>query len=217
MGQQKQTVMVIKMTEAESTYLSPRRALRRSFSEQGSRFIVDLAPARSQEAAKDFIDKIRAEFSDATHHTYAFRIGAGSAIIEQASDDREPAGTAGAPILQYLQGHRISDAVLVVTRYFGGTKLGIGGLTRAYRSCARVACEASCLDLKEPLINYALQFKYGELGSVTRLANSHGGRVLAVDYGDTVVLNLELPLRSSASFKERFEAICRGGGELELY
>ena len=205
------------MTEAEGTYLSPRRALRSSFNEQGSRFIADLAPVCSMQKAKEFIEKIRAEFPDATHHTYAYRIGAGSALVEQASDDREPAGTAGAPILQYLQGHLISDAVLVATRYFGGTKLGIGGLTRAYRNCARIACEAAHLDLKEPLVKYTLQFKYEELGAVTRLVESLGGRVLDVVYGDAVGLTLELPLRSSCSFQERYKAVCRGGGKLELY
>lgn len=203
--------------EAEGKYLSPRRALRSSFSEQGSRFIAALAPARSTQAAKEFIEQVRAEFPDATHHAYAYRIGFGSALVEQASDDREPAGTAGAPILQYLQGHHISDAVLVATRYFGGTKLGIGGLTRAYRNCARIACEAARLDPKEPLVKYALQFKYEELGALTRLAESLDGQIFEVVYGDAVTLTLELPLRASALFKDRFKAVCRGGGKLELY
>ncbi len=209
--------MVKKMAEAEGTYLSPRRLVRSSFNEQGSRFIADLAPALSLQEAKEFIGQVRAEFPDATHHTYAYRIGAGSALLEQASDDREPAGTAGAPILQYLQGHQISDAVLVATRYFGGTKLGIGGLTRAYRNCARIACEAARLDLKESLVKYSLKFKYEELGAVTRLTESLGGRILEVVYGDAVTLSLELPLRASDPFRERFNAVCRGGGKIELY
>jgi uncharacterized YigZ family protein len=205
------------MTEVEGKYLSPRKVVRKSFSEQGSRFIADFAPATSLQEARVFIEKIRAEFPDATHHTYAYRIGAGSALVEQASDDREPAGTAGAPILQYLQGHQISDAVLVATRYFGGTKLGIGGLTRAYRNCARIACEAARYDSKEPLVKYALKFKYEELGAVNRLAESLGGRVITVVYGNAVNYNLELPLRAAELFRERFNAVCRGGGKLELY
>lgn len=205
------------MDEAGGKYLSPRRVVRSSFSEQGSRFIADLASACSTQEAKEFIDKVRAEFPDATHHTYAYRIGSGSTLVEQSSDDREPAGTAGAPILQYMQGHQISDAVLVATRYFGGTKLGIGGLTRAYRNCAKIACEAARLDLKEPLVKYTLQFKYEELGAVTMLVENLGGRILEVVYGDAVTLTLELPLRTSVLFRERFKAICRGRSKLELY
>jgi uncharacterized YigZ family protein len=209
--------MAKKMTEVEGQYLSPREVVRKSFSEQDSRFIADLAPVASPQEAKEFIEKVRAEFPDATHHTYAYRIGAGSALVEQTSDDREPAGTAGAPILQYLQGHQISDALLVATRYFGGTKLGIGGLTRAYRNCARIVCESAHLDQKEPLVKYTLLFKYQELGAVTRLTESLNGRVIAVVYGDAVTFTLELPLRVSALFRERFNAVCRGGGNLRLY
>jgi uncharacterized YigZ family protein len=217
MGQPQLKAMAIKMTEVEGKYLSPRKVVRKGFSEQGSRFIADFAPARSPQDARDFIEKIRAEFPDATHHTYAYRIGAGGKLIEQASDDREPAGTAGTPILQYLQGHRISDAVLVATRYFGGTKLGIGGLARAYRNCARIACEAARYDSKEPLVKYTLQFKYEEFGAVSRLTESLNGRVINVVYGDAVTCHLELPMRAADLFQEQFNAVCRGGGKLELY
>jgi uncharacterized YigZ family protein len=217
MDQPQLKAMAKKMTEVEGKYLSPRKVVRKSFSEQDSRFIADLAPVASPQEAKEFIEKVRAEFPDATHHTYAYRIGASSALVEQTSDDREPAGTAGAPILQYLQGHQISDAVLVATRYFGGTKLGIGGLTRAYRNCARIACEAAQYVSKEPLVKYTLKFKYEELGAVTRLAESLDGRVISVVYGDAVTFTLELPLRVSAPFRERFNAVCRGGGNLRLY
>lgn len=209
--------MVKKMNDVEGKYFSPRKLVRRSFTEQGSRFIADLAPVSSVQEAKAFLEQVRAEFPDATHHTYACRIGFGSSLVEQASDDREPAGTAGAPVLQYLQGHQVSDAVLVATRYFGGTKLGIGGLTRAYRNCARVACEAAALDLKEPFIKYVLNFKYEEMGAVTRLADSYNGQIIEVVYDDSVTLILELPLRVSNSFQEHFKDVCRGSGKLALY
>jgi uncharacterized YigZ family protein len=205
------------MTEQADHYYAPLRSVRSSYSEQGSRFIANLAPACSAKKAKEYIGQVRTGYPDATHHTYVYRIGAGSALIEQASDDREPAGTAGAPMLQYLQGHNISDAVLVATRYYGGTKLGIGGLTRAYRTCARIACEAACLELKEPLVAFNLQCQYEDLGGVTKLAESLNGRVLNVSYADAVTLALELPLRSASLFRERFAAVCRGRGKLELY
>src|SRR3954469_1102863 len=97
-----------------------------------SRFIATLANAPSFQEARDFIASIRAEMPDANHHVYAFKVGYGSSVIEGMSDDGEPSGTAGPPVLAVLRGADIGDAVLVVTRYFGGTKLGTGGLVHAY-------------------------------------------------------------------------------------
>ncbi|MDZ4132215.1 MAG: YigZ family protein, partial [Dethiobacteria bacterium] len=107
------------------TYQSPVKSTRCHFTVSGSRFIANLIPVVSEEAVSTALALIRAEFPEATHHTYAFRIGAGGALIERNSDDREPSGTAGSPMLQVLQGGNISDALIVATRYFGGTKLGL--------------------------------------------------------------------------------------------
>src|SRR5512134_2891681 len=95
-----------------------------------SRFITTIAPAAMPEDAKRFIASIRAEMPDASHHVYAFRAGYGNSVIEGMSDDGEPSGTAGPPTLAVLRGAGIGDIVLVTTRYFGGTKLGTGGLVR---------------------------------------------------------------------------------------
>src|SRR5690348_4882092 len=97
-----------------------------------SRFIATLGNAATVEAARGFIAEIRAEMPDASHHVYAFKVGYGSSVTEGLSDDGEPTGTAGPPVLAVLRGADIGDAALVVTRYFGGTKLGTGGLVRAY-------------------------------------------------------------------------------------
>ncbi len=102
-----------------------------------SRFIAHLAPAASVEEAKAFIDQIRAEYADATHNVPAYVIGYGASVTAHCNDDGEPAGTAGRPILAVLQGSGLGDVVLVVTRYFGGTKLGTGGLVRAYTEAAQ--------------------------------------------------------------------------------
>ncbi len=97
-----------------------------------SRFIATIGEARSAEEARAFIDGVRGEFHDATHNVYAFRAGYGASVTEGMSDDGEPPGTAGRPALAVLRGADLGDVVLVVTRYFGGTKLGTGGLVRAY-------------------------------------------------------------------------------------
>lgn len=102
---------------------------------KGSRFIATASPANSKWEAMAFIDTIKAEFFDATHNTWAYRIGY-DGLEYRSSDDGEPSGSAGKPILFAIQKHDLTDIVVVVTRYFGGTKLGIGPLARAYADAA---------------------------------------------------------------------------------
>ncbi len=102
-----------------------------------SRFIASLASAETVEKAREYIRQIKGRYSDATHHVPAFLIGHGQSVTAHCSDDGEPSGTAGRPALAVLQGSGIGDAVVVVTRYFGGTKLGTGGLVRAYGDAVR--------------------------------------------------------------------------------
>ena len=107
-----------------------------------SRFIAHISPAETKEEADAFIDEIRSEYRDATHNVPAMVIGEGQQI-QWASDDGEPQGTSGAPMVQLMVSEGLTNLVIVVTRYFGGTKLGTGGLVRAYSSSARLAIEAA--------------------------------------------------------------------------
>ncbi|MCA9739293.1 MAG: YigZ family protein, partial [Gemmatimonadetes bacterium] len=109
---------------------------------KGSRFIADLVPVSDAAQADAAVDAARAAFPDARHHCFAWRVGARGDTF-RFGDDGEPAGSAGRPILQHLEGLDVTDAVLVVTRYFGGTKLGVGGLIRAYGGAAAAALEAA--------------------------------------------------------------------------
>jgi uncharacterized YigZ family protein len=123
-------------------YLVPAKQTRIEQVVINSRFIADIAPAFSVEEARQFIKKIQMEFPDASHHVPAFQIGHGANIISHCSDAGEPSGTAGRPILTVLSGSGLGDVVLVVTRYFGGTKLGTGGLVRAYSAAAKEVLES---------------------------------------------------------------------------
>ena len=104
-----------------------------------SRFIATIGPAFTTDEAKAFIARIKAEFADATHNVPAYVIGHGQTTIAHCHDDGEPSGTAGRPMLAVLQGSGLGDVVVVITRYFGGTKLGTGGLVRAYGDAVREA------------------------------------------------------------------------------
>lgn len=107
-----------------------------------SRFICTVAEARTVEEALAFIRRIKAELADASSHAYAYRIGFGASVIDGCNDGGEPSGTAGRPMLAVLQGSGLGDTVAVVSRYFGGTKLGTGGLVRAFSGALKAALEA---------------------------------------------------------------------------
>lgn len=196
------------------SYYAPTKQKRITFNVQGSKFIASLFPVQSEEEVKEALHCVVSEYPDATHHTYAYRIGSGSSIIERTSDDREPAGTAGSPMLQLLQGKSISDILIVGIRYFGGTKLGIGGLTRAYRDCARLVVEEAKLVMKEPLKSFQLKMAYGDLGAVSRLVESLNAAIAGIDYSDKVTMHLTLPARESENLQKSFESATRGTGNI---
>ena len=98
------------------------------------RFYASLSPCRSEEEVRSFLSRVKEELPGATHHAYAYRLGVGDALLARCDDDGEPAGTAGPPMLAALEKAELTNVIVVGTRYFGGVKLGIGGLIRAYRS-----------------------------------------------------------------------------------
>ena len=200
---------------SEYSYRTLREQVRVRFSVNNSRFIATAAPVSGEEAAEQFVERIRAEFPDATHHSYAYRIGAGGSLVERAFDDREPAGTAGLPMLQLLQGEGLSDLVVVATRYFGGIKLGIGGLTRAYRQCARACLEAAALVQRERLCYCRMVVSYGEIGTLLRQLEAMGAEIIATDYAADVSVIAALPCRLAGEMRKKFIELSRGGGRWE--
>ena len=135
--------------------------------EKGSRFLAWIGPAADEDAAKTALDGLARRYPDATHHCWAWRIG--SPPRERSSDAGEPSGTAGVPILQVLRGAGLSDVLAVVVRWFGGTRLGKGGLARAYAAAAREALAGLPVAQRVPTVRIALQVPYERVGAVKRL------------------------------------------------
>lgn len=153
----------------------PARPFRTQETIRGSRFIVTLGYAPTPEAAKRFIEAVRAEFSDATHNCWAWRSGApGSTAHMGASDDGEPKGTAGRPMLAVLQHCPIGDAAVVVTRYFGGTLLGTGGLVRAYSGMVKRAVDEAPTRMKVAATCITIAFASRHLAEVQRILERAG-------------------------------------------
>ncbi|HMO56031.1 MAG TPA: YigZ family protein [Roseiflexaceae bacterium] len=158
-----------------------------------SRFIGSLAPAEDVAAARAFIAEIRAEMPDASHHVYAYVIGHGATTTLGMSDDGEPSGTAGRPMLAVLRGSGIGDAVVVVTRYFGGTLLGTGGLVRAYSDTTRAVLEVVPRVAKIARRTIWITIGYAAYELVRRLVLAHEARIDAEEFAADIVLLVTLP------------------------
>ena len=153
-----------------------------------------MAPAGSIGAAEDFVAALRRRYPDATHHCFAWRIGWPPA--ERAADAGEPSGTAGQPILRVLAGAGLSDVVAVVVRFFGGTKLGKGGLARAYAGATLSALAGLPTEPRFPARDVRLVLDYERVGAAKRLIEPPDVVLLAESYGEAVELELRVAERA---------------------
>jgi len=194
--------------------LVPARETRVEMLVVNSRFIATLAPAFSVDEARAFIDRVRLEFSDASHNVPAFVIGHGDSVIAHCSDDGEPAGTAGRPALAVLQGSGIGDAVVVVTRYFGGTKLGTGGLVRAYGGAVREVLRVTELSAKVPATTLLVAVPYNLYEPLKRLVDAVHGQVLDQTFAADVTLSLRLASERVPQFQADVQELSAGRAEI---
>lgn len=190
-----------------SRYRVPAEETRTEHQVGNSRFIATLAPAFSQAEAKTFIERIEAEFRDATHNVPAYVIGHGASTLAHCHDDGEPSGTAGRPMLAVLQGSGLGDAVVVVTRYFGGTKLGKGGLVRAYGDAVRAVLRITPLAEKIATHKVVLALPYSYFERVRLLVAAHRGEILAETFAGEVAVTARLPVEAYPLFQAALSAL----------
>ncbi len=153
-----------------------------------SRFLTTAELATSVGGARERLAALRSELASANHHVYAFRVGFGNTITEGMSDDREPTGTAGPPTLAVLRGAGIGDILLVTARYFGGTKLGTGGLVRAYTASAQEALRALNTELKVRRLTVGLELPYSFYNLVKRLIAAHNGTIEDEEFDEQILV-----------------------------
>ncbi len=185
-----------------NSYLIPAEECRITTTVSNSRFIAIAACVTSSDEVRQFLHNIRSEMPDATHHVYAFRIGYGNSIIEGMSDDGEPSGTAGPPVLAVLRGSRIGDIIVVVTRYFGGTKLGTGGLVRAYGDAARAVLAALKTQEKRTRCVVGVEFAYAAYEAIKRLVAKYEGEIEDESFAGEVTLIVRLPVEHYPAFAQ---------------
>lgn len=193
-------------------FLTVRNETESEVKVKGSRFIALLFPLSSSADFEQRMARERKKTYNATHHCYAYRLG-----LEDPgrfSDDGEPSGTAGKPIQLALISRNVTNAGIIVTRYFGGTKLGTGGLMRAYRDAADAVLSAAPLIVEWVTDRLRLQMGYPDVSIAMQLIDSERGKMVESDYSDLVRLTVDIR-RSRAEFV-RHELIDRSGGRIHI-
>jgi uncharacterized YigZ family protein len=176
-----------------------------------SRFIATITHAPTEEQAKAFISGIKKEFPDATHNCWAYVAGPpGDTARIGMSDDGEPHGTAGKPMLSVLLHSDIGEVVVVVTRYYGGVKLGGGGLVRAYSGAVKNALEGLSLKENRDLVSIRATFGYSRITVVKQMIESFDSRITAEDYGADVSFTIELPRHKKDGLIRAITDLTRG-------
>lgn len=171
------------------------------FVDRRSRFIGHIRPVSNEEEATAFVEQIRREYWDARHNVPAYVIRQGN--IRRFSDDGEPQGTAGMPVLDVLQKQELTDCVLVVTRYFGGILLGGGGLVRAYSHTASLAVEAAGIARMVPAFLQKITCSYTQYGWLMPLIESVGGEIQDTAYTDEVTVTFLLDVEVQGLFEKQ--------------
>lgn len=198
-----------------SRYPIPAEQRRVSDEIKGSRFITTAGYAPDVDAAKSFIAKIRDEFPDATHNCWAYVVGPpGSTTRNGSSDDGEPGGTAGSPILNVLLNSGVGDIVVVVTRYFGGVKLGRGGLVRSYSGGAKRVIRELPLGERIAYVTATVTVDYPAVDALQRLIDVYGGVVTGESYEETVSFETKIPAERMDEFERALREATGGKAQL---
>jgi uncharacterized YigZ family protein len=177
---------------------------------KNSRFIGRAAYTPSVEAAKAFIEQVKVEEPNSSHAVYAFAVGHGASVIHGMSDAGEPSGTAGRPTLAVLKGSGLGDITLVTVRYFGGTKLGTGGLVKAYTETAQLTLASVPITEKVERQTVTLTLPYPFYEQVKRLIEAHHGQIDQETFAEAVTLHLTFTLDDLPPFASALAEVSNG-------
>jgi uncharacterized YigZ family protein len=190
--------------------LIPARRTKTEFTESNSRFIANAGPVFSVAEAQAFIACIKDKYADASHNVPVYLIGHGSSVIAHCSDDGEPSGTAGRPALSVLKGSGLGDIAVVITRYFGGTKLGTGGLVRAYSDSVRELLEALPRARKVTTTSLMFVIPYTLFEQTKLIINCYLGKLRDEAFGADVTLTVCIADEHLDGFKRKLTELTRG-------
>ena len=192
--------------KASDSYKTLAKSSTGIYKELGSQFLSFAFPVSSQEEIKTILSNIKKDYFDARHHCYAYRLGLGGDLW-RANDDGEPSSTAGKPILGQLLSHDLSDTLIVVVRYFGGTKLGVPGLIRAYRGAAADAINNSEVVEKIAVKNLILRFSYASIEPVMKLIKSFSADIKKQELDSDCLMVLNIRVSEYTLFLDSLKGI----------
>ena len=197
-------------------YSIPLTEIRREHVVVNSRFIATLVPVFSTEEARAFIARIKKEFVDASHNVPAYIVGGGNTVTEFCSDDGEPAGTSGKPALAVLRGSGLGDVAVVVTRYFGGTLLGTGGLVKAYSESTQLVVNSVERGRRVEVYVTMLAIPYNLLERVRLMTTRHNGEVIGEDFAGDITMTLQFPIEMFDGFQKELQELSAGKLKAEV-
>jgi len=169
--------------------------------EKGSKFIGFAYPANNEGELKNVLEEIKAEHPKATHHCYAFRIGLNGENY-RANDDGEPSGSAGLPIYNQLLANEITNVIVLVVRYYGGTKLGVSGLVKAYKECAKLTLDEAKIVVKELEIEIEIQFNFNQQNIIFTLLSKFDAKIINFDSQEKASIIAKIKLKHQDEIAE---------------
>lgn len=176
----------------QASYLTLSRVSEGLFKEKGSKFLAFAYSVKSEQEIKEILDGLRKKYFDARHHCYAYMLGKNKDVF-RANDDGEPNHSAGDPILGQIRSHSLTNVLIVVVRYFGGTKLGVGGLINAYKTAAAEAIANNQIIETEDRQELILHFNYPEMNQVMKLVKDHELEISAQNFDNSCEIKLLVP------------------------
>ena len=189
--------------DAYKSIAAPAQGL---FKDNGSRFIAFAYPVETEEQVKELVQALRKEYHDARHHCFAYRLGY-KGDVWRASDDGEPSGSAGRPILGQIDSLGLSDVLVVVVRYFGGIKLGIPGLIRAYKTSTADALASAQIIEKIAARSFRVNFDYLSMNAVMKVLKDMDLQPSAQDYGEQCSLQVRVRLSLIDTFTDKMQSV----------
>lgn len=185
------------------SYLTVKLPVEILYKDRGSKFMAFIFPVSSDAEIKECLAQLKKQHSNANHHCYAWRLGADKQAF-RANDDGEPANTAGKPILGQIQANDLTNVLIVVVRYFGGTLLGVGGLINAYRTAAADAIAASEIYERFILFEYRIDFNEESINLVMRILKENGAKILAHTYEENNSIIFQIKKQNSDKLEKDF-------------
>ncbi len=192
------------MSDNSDIYKSIKTKSDGYFKDRGSKFHAFAFPVKTDEEVKFYQDELRKSYHDARHHVYAFVLGADRKNY-RASDDGEPANSSGAPVLGQIRSFELTNVLVVVVRYFGGTKLGVPGLINAYKTAAYEALSSANIEIHYQMRYFKIRFDYPIMDQVSRLINEANLEVVNRDFAVDCKMELGVRLRDADNIIQRFD------------